>query len=321
MDSLLAKLSEQQVLLAKQKSALSNTPEASKQVKEGSSTSSTLLTPASESFGQSSPTDDGHVAVRIEAAEMARLKKELDAAKEQIARQKQELNQSRVIKHTFDQAMGPPSDAALSPPLGPAIAFTTSHRSMSTLPGPWRTEDARSDGSDVIIPINNAPTAWSGSSRPGFNPGLQPNSAWGHQNSRPWGQRGMDNPMPPPIMSQQPPMQQRNYSVPISPVSAGGRRGMNDFDQFNQGRGYGQNNRNASIFQAGSGWNGYPAAPGTVDSMNLGGMNPGSAYPSLGVFPSPYQPQPIGTPLSPTAAEFRAGQASGNPWNNANSVS
>ncbi len=316
MVSLLAKLSEQQVLLAKQKSALSGTPEASKQVKDSSSNSSTLLTPASESF--SSPTDDGHQRAHVELAEMARLKRDLDDAKEQIARQKQELDQSRVVKHTFDQALGPPSDAALSPPFGPAGAFTTSHRPMSTLQGPWRTEDARSDGSDVIVPINNAPNVWSGSSRLGFN--LGPNSAWGQQNSRTWGQRGMDNTMPPPMMSQQPPMQQRNYSVPISPVSGGSRRGMNDFDQFSQGRGYGQNNRNTSVFQPGSGWNGYSTAPGPIDGMNLGGMNPGSAYPSLG-FPSAYQPQPIGTPLSPTAAEFRAGQASGNPWNNATSVS
>lgn len=318
MDSLLAKLSEQQVLLAKQKSALSNTPEGSKQVKDGSSTSSTLLTPASESF--SSPTDDGLQTVRIDAVEMARLKKELDDAKEQIARQKQELDQSRVVKHTFDQAMGPPSDAALSPPFGPVSAFTASQRPMNTLQGPWRTEDARSDGSDVIIPINSSSNVWSGASRPGFNTGLPSNSAWGQHTSRAWGQRGLDNPMPPPMMSQQPSMQQRNYSVPISPSSAGGRRGMNDFDQFNQGRGYGQTNRNASVFQPG-GWNSFAATPGTVDGLNLGGMNPGSAYPSLGVFPSAYQPQPIGTPLSPTATEFRTGPASGNPWNNATSVS
>ncbi|KAK4696595.1 pumilio RNA-binding family, partial [Lecanoromycetidae sp. Uapishka_2] len=317
MDSLLAKLSEQQVLLAKQKSALTNTPDASKQLKDGSSTSSTLLTPASETF--SSPTDGGQQTARIDMAEMARLKKELDDAKEQIARQKQELDQSRVNKHTFDHAMGPPSDAALSPPFGQAGAFTASQRPLNTLQGAWRAEDARSDGSDVIIPINNGSNVWSGAARSGFNAGLPSNSAWGQQTSRVWGQRGVDNPMPPPMMSQQPPMQQRNYSVPISPP-VGGRRGINDFDQFNQSRGFGQNNRNASVFQPG-GWNNYAAAPGTADGLNLGGMNPGSAYPSLGVFPPAYQPQPIGTPLSPTATEFRTGPAPGNPWNNSSSVS
>ena len=328
MDSLLAKLSEQQTLLAKQKTALPTKRDNESQAKEGSSASSTLLTPASESFSYTNTANtakDEDDKLRIEASEMARLKKELDDAKDQIARQKHELDQTRVIKHTFDQAMGPPSDVALSPRTDitdPTSAFATSNRSLGAVQGHWRNEDARSDGSDVVGPFNAVPNAWSGSSRPSFNAALQLDSGWGQPGPRSWSHRAMGNALPPPVLvSQQPPMQQRNYSVPVSPVSGGGGRGMNDFSQFNQARGYGQvnprDNRNPSSYQRGNGWEVYTGGPGPMDGMNLGGMSPGSTYQSLGMYPSAYQPRPIGTPLSPTAAEFRAGQASANPWNSA----
>lgn len=326
MDSLLAKLSEQQALLTKQKTILLSKGDDESHRNEGSSASSALLTPASESFSYTNTANtakDEDDTLSIEASEMARLKKELDDAKNQIARQKQELDQTRVIKHTFDQAMGPPSEVALSPRTDvtdPTSAFMTSNRPIGTVQGNWRNEDARSDGSDVVGPFNAVPNAWSGSSRPSFNAAIQPDSGWGQPGPRSWGQRALGNTLPPPVLvSQQPSMQQRNYSVPVSPVSAGGGRGMNDFGQFNQARGYAQmnprDNRNAPPYQRGNGWDVYTGGPSPMDGMNLGGISPGSTYQSLGMYPSAYQPRPIGTPLSPTATEFRAGQASANPWN------
>ncbi len=328
MDSLLAKLSEQQALLAKQKTTLPTKGDDENHAKEGSSASSTLLTPASESFSYTNTANtakDEDDKLRIEASEMARLKKELDDAKHQIARQKQELDQTRVIKHTFDRAMGSPSEVALSPRTDvtdPNNAFMTSNRPVGTVQGHWRNDDSRSDESDVVGPFNAVPNAWSGSSRPSFNAALQPDSGWGQPGPRSWGQRAIGNALPSSVLvSQQATLPQRNYSVPVSPVSAGGGRGMNDFGQFNQARGYGQmnprDNRNAPSFQRGNGWDVYTGGPGPMDGMNLGGMSPGSTYQSLGMYPSGYQPRPIGTPLSPTAAEFRASQASANPWNSA----
>ena len=327
MDSLLAKLSEQQALLAKQKTTLSTKGDDESHAKEGSNASSALLTPASESFSYTNAANTANEEddkQRIEASELARLKKELDDAKDQIARQKQELDQTRVIKHTFDEAIGPPSEVALSPRThitDPTHTFTTSNRPLDTAQGHWRTEDTRSDGSDVVIPFNPGPNAWSSSSRPSFSATLQ-ESGWGQLGSRSWGQRVMGNALPPPVLlSQQPPMQQRNYSVPVSPASSRGGRGMNDFGHFNQARGYGQmnprDNNNAPQYQRSNGWDVYTGGPGPMDGMNLGSMSPGSSYQSLGMYPSAYQPRPIGTPLSPTAAEFRAGQASANPWNSA----
>ena len=323
MDSLLAKLSEQQALLAKQKTALPAKGEDESHAKEGSTTSSTLLTPASESFSYTNTANTAHG--EDETSEMARLKKELDDARDQIARQKQELDQTRVIKHTFDQAMGPPSEAALSPRTDitdPANTFLNSNRHLGTVQGHWRNEDARSDGSELVSSFNAVPNAWSSSARPSFNAALQPDSGWDQPGPRSWGHRAIGNALPPPVtVSQQPLMQQRNYSVPVSPVSGGSARGMTDYGQFSQTRGYSQitsrDNRNVPSYQRGNGWDVYTGGPGPMDGMTQGGMSPGSTYQSLGMYPSAYQPRPIGTPLSPTAAEFRAGQASGNPWNSA----
>ncbi len=303
MDTLLAKLSEQQALLAKQKTALSHGSDEENHPQEISPVSSTLLTPATETFARSNTGSEQGRTARAEAAEMARLKKELDDAKNQIARQKQELDQSRVIKHTFDQAMGPPSDAALSPPVE---HFNNSYPANSRQAwGPL--DDARSEVSEYKLPTN----LWSSNRA---RDTLQPDTSWGQQGSRPWSQRGLGNP-PVAMMAQQQPTQQRNYSVPLSPVLGGHGRGLSEFSQFNSGRGYGQfnaqANRNATSFQSrGSGYGGYS---GTLSSSEA--INPTSAFQSVGMYPSGYQPQPIGTPLSPTAAEFRAGQVSANPWN------
>ena len=328
MDSLLAKLSEQQALLMKQKTTLPTKADEESHAKEGSTTSSTLLTPASESFSCTNTADtakDEDDKFRIDKSEMARLKKELDDAKNQIARQKQELDQTRVIKHTFDQAMGPPSEVALSPRTDvtdPTNAYVTSNRPLGVVQGHWRNDEARSDGSDAVGQFNAIPNAWAGPSRPSFNAAVQADSGWGQPGPRSWSQRGTGNALSPPVLiSQQPQIQQRNYSVPVSPVSGGGGRSMNEFGQFNQARGYAQmntrENRNAQPYPRSNGWDVYTGGPGPMDGMNVGGMSPGSTYQSLGMYPSAYQPRPIGTPLSPTAAEFRAGQASANPWNSA----
>ena len=332
MNALLAKLSEQQALLAKQKSALVSTAEQKSarvhtadnenQAKEDSSASPSLLTPASESSSHPSPADDGDDTVRLDAAEMARLKKELDAAKDQIARQKQELEQSRLIKHTFDQAMGPPSEATLSPRVDQASTFMTSNRPINAFQGHFTSDNTRSDGPDAAAAFNGVPNIWNNPSRPVLSAPLQPGSAWGQPGPRPWGQRGAGNALPSMLMSQQQPVQQRNYSVPLSPVGGSGRRGMNDFNQSNHGRGgFGhpntaQNNRNASFFRPGNGWDAYANGPSHIDNITMGGMSPVSAYSSVGMYQPAYQPQPIGTPLSPTVAEFKARQASAGPWNN-----
>lgn len=62
---------------------------------------SDLFTPATDAF------DD---AVTYDNTEIARVKKELEAAKSVINRQQQELEETRTFKHTMDQALGPDPD-------------------------------------------------------------------------------------------------------------------------------------------------------------------------------------------------------------------
>ncbi|KAL6720218.1 hypothetical protein ACLMJK_002139 [Lecanora helva] len=332
MDSLLAKLSEQQTILAKQKSALTLSGEFNKkgdaskpvneekQVKDDSSASSALLTPASGSFGHSSPTTDGEDTIKIEAAEVARLKQELDAAKNQIARQKQELDQTRVIKHTFDQAIGSSSNAAISSQENVSELATNAAKTIRPFAhGQAKHEDFHTDHSEPAGPMNPFASVWSNTSRPNMNTNSQLDQAWSTSNTRSWGQRGTSSALPPVMIPPQQPMQSRNYSMPVSPVRENGRA-MNDVGQYNQVRGFGQGNlnRNPPLFQRGTGWEVYAGGSGPMDDMNLSSMNSGPNYPALSIYPQAYQPQPIGTPLSPTAPEFRGGsQAPPNPWNNA----
>ena len=318
MDALLAKLSEQQGLLARQKAALSTgSDEENVKPDEGSSNNSSLLMPASEAHSNPQYVRDREAIARGEAAEVAKLKRELEDAKDRLARQTQELNQSRVIRQTLEQTMTSASDGPLSPTIN--IGHLTGPFTTIPRQGWINNDDARSDVSDL-----NAPSSiWTGPPRPMLNQGMQSDSAWGFGTGRPFNQRGTGN-IGPMVIPQQQPLQ-RNYSVPVSPSSGVNTRGVGDFQPSNNGRGYGQfshqNNRNASTF--GPRANNYEMFPGpsasSTDGINLGGMNPGSAYQSMGMYQG-YQPQPIGTPLSPTAHEFRSGQGPSNPWNTAVSI-
>ena len=258
---------------------------------------------------------------RMEAAEMARLKQELNAAKSQIARQKEELDQTRVIKHTFDQAIGPPSEPDPRPKVevtDSAKDFVASNRQYNTFKGYNQAEDARSDGSEPLSSFDSIANVWSRASRPGYNASINTESVWGQPDGapRPWGQRGASNALLPAMMPPPQSVQTRNYSVPISPMRGNGR-GINEISQFNQGRGFQQGNRNSTFFQRGNSWEPYNANNVPLEDIN-GGLTPSSAYPSLSLYPPVYQPRPIGTPLSPTATEFRGvSQAPANPWNNA----
>ena len=330
MDTLLAKLSEQQALLEKQKNAVSAQEyKDSGHEKGDSSCSSDLLTPASESFTVEHDSDgkEDENTIQLDAGEMARLKKELDAAKNQIARQKQELDQTRVVKHNIDRAVSPVYE------VDKQNSATPSGRPKGIRQDDWRVnEDAQSEISDVMsaVTYNNA-NMWSPSSRANFNSALpgaayqQAGSAWGQPGARPWNHRVLGTALPGSMMPQQQHLQQqRTYSGPASPISGGDARGMSDYSQFHGGSGLRrsntQGNRATSFYpqSRNNGWDMYAGAVGGVEGINLA-VAPNAAYQSVGMYPTsiPYQPRPIGTPLSPTAEEFRTSQSSVTPWNTA----
>lgn len=306
MEALLAKLQHQQNVLVKQTTIR---PDSEGEIHLGkpSLDGSAMLTPAS---GVSSNEDDSNKeegGARREAAEMARLKRELDAAKDQIARQRQELDESRVIKHTLDQAMGPVSEATLSPK---SEHFHQNFPSRANLPFQARQnwnaiDDARSD----ISELNAGASIWG--TRSGFNPAFHAEPGFGQQGGRAphWKQGTRNTTMPHMIMSPH----SNNYTSPRENVRGMGSIGsMSEFNPYNR-NGFGQISQQTN--RRNNGFDMYNGGASQVDSMNIGGMNPGSAFPSMGIYSSGYQPQPIGTPLSPTATEFSTVQSPLNPWN------
>ena len=343
MDSLLAKLSEQQVILEKQKIALSSTDgNTTLHEKEDSGSSSLLLTPATDTFSNASEvgTNDEEDTLKLDAAEMLRLKKELEAAKDHIARQKHELDQTRVIQHTLHQALGssetetiPQVGTAERAPTGLHPAFNGSARPLLGRQDNWgHNEDNQSDVSDTMsaAAFSAAQNIWSTSTRPGLHLGLpattnhfqQPTSNWGQAASKSWNSRATSQMPPALFMPQQHHMQQRAYSGPSSPIANVDGRFANEFSPCHGNTGLRrpvpQNNHSGMLFNQNrnNGWDMYSGGVSTADGINRA-LIPASPYQSVGLFQAPmaYHPRPIGTPLSPTAAEFTTNQPSLNPWN------
>jgi len=358
MDDLLAKLSEQQILLEKQKNAFLTTekqptpttekisnPNTDKNAPysdvDESTSGSVPLTPATDSFHDTPDTENSEEenTIILDPAEMLRLKKELDAANDKIARQEQELSQARNTKPTVDSTKGPnaPLMARKSDSIDRTIsnaqdAFNAVNRSYGSRQEMYGAqEDARSDNSDALSAgaFNRAPGIWSANPGPGYNPGMpntmnqpfqQSANIWG-QGSRPWMNRPMAPSLPPLMVPQQQQIQHRAYSGPTSPVSGASSRFGNDFNTFQGGQGLRrsntQNSRTGSVYTQGrnNGWDTF----GHGNDGSMMNMSPVSSFQPMGMFQAPmsYQPRPIGTPLSPTAAEFTSNNTMTNPWNSA----
>ena len=325
-------------MLAKQKNELNFSDEdkadadKARHDEGNSSMSSELMTPASSSFNDAY-SNDGIKDDKKDQAEMARLKQELDAAKDQIARQKQELDQSRIMKHTLHQAVGSSAETQskakeISSSIGYVAVSPPGRNGGSRQDHHW---DARSVISEGVSADHFGTTqhSWGQSHRSNFNAALPTtfnqqyqgqSPAWGQPGARPWGNRPMTNnqqPLVVPQQQQQQQLQSRTFSGPASPVS------NNDFGQFSSGPGLRRSNtqnRAASFYPQArdASWDVFGGGLGSLDGMNIA-MNPSNTYQAIGMYPAPmpYQPRPIGTPLSPEAAEFRTGQASTNPWNTA----
>lgn len=254
MDQILAQLSEKQTLLHKQKEALKSID--NEQIAhidyDTSSNGSIPITPATDTFDVTPSTESNEDGtVQLDAAEMLRLKQELNAANDKIARQEQELSQTRVIKHTLDQAMGPPSEMDFhfkgevteQTISNLQNAFNASTRPLADRQDSWGVQDdSRSDVSEALSAgaYNRSHGIWGNPTRPGLGLGLgsaidqQYNAGfnnWGQEAARPWPNRQQVQ-IPPPIMLQHHQQQQRAYSGPPTPAYGNEGRFMNDFNQF-----------------------------------------------------------------------------------------
>ncbi|KAL8872627.1 MAG: hypothetical protein Q9174_001767 [Haloplaca sp. 1 TL-2023] len=184
----------------------------------------------------------------------------------------------------------------------------------------------QSNWSNAHPPVNPSPTRqsyqqsmpiWSAS---GAGPVAGPVAA----TARPWDSKMIGHGMQAPHMFHpQPVSQQRVFSGPPSPGTIGDGRFVNDYNSHYQtgfgmrratmqnprGDTFGPHQRNNA-----NGWPVLGNGIGALEGTNVG-INANNN--ALGIYQHgmPYQPRPIGTPLSPTASEFRTEQAPGNPWN------
>ena len=279
-------------------------------------------------------------ATKSDMAEMLRLKQELEAAKAQLALQRQEIDQNRVIHQTYEQVMGPSPvlsggmmDGEAGGPKAAAYGHTTAATTFAaSRPTSLRPDiDTFSDTSDSF-PIGQShlnPNIRSAPRHP-FN--LSPSNQAQYQQAmgiwqqagpnQPWSQRNAAQAMPPGALIQQ--QQQRAMSGPVatSPGVIGDGRFPSDYNHYQTGygmrRGHGSNPRNDGYghFNRHNGWPAVGNGVGGLDNVNMG-LSSGGPFQTIGMYQAtmPYQPRPIGTPLSPTAEEFRSGQTNGTPWN------
>ena len=316
MDALLAKLSEHQFHPTKAPAVAS----ATKAETGESASNSVPRTPATEAFSTTPPTEtSGETSPpAIEKNEMQRLKMELDAAKNQIALQEQELSNTR---QALDQSKSGQSgvSASLKPEgteraIGGMLdAFAASRPKLLYV----NQEDARSDVSDAISTgafNDRGPSAWAPNAGLATG-GPGAGSVWNPGANRSWLNRPVPH-MQPIVVP--PPQSIRAYSGASSPVSNGPGKTMGEFPQFHSNnvnrRGNMPTMRTSSVLgqPRGSGWDFYGA---NGDGPSFMGM-PGPPIQPMGMFSTPmsYPPRPLGSQLSPTAAEFTSTGPAG-PWN------
>lgn len=340
MDKLLAKLSEQQAVINKQHEALRTSEDLkvayTRTAEYISASSSVPITPVTETFNNSAapttnpPSVSGEETATPSAEEVLRLKAELEAAKGKIARMDQELVQSRITKHTLDQAIGNASEADF-------LLNLQSEGRLNHLPhfqrdGSWATqEDARSDTSDALSAgdFNRAREIWGNSVKPVINglpvavPAFQPSEALSTAQwmNRGFGQPFVEAPMKfaaPPMNAFRGDLMMQDPELLMAPSAvrrpAGGRfnrnnRNTGSFPYASSNSAYdGFNPASSTAYGSAGGMAGGITPIGGQMAMGMGsGMNMGS-----GMY-SGYQPQPIGTPLSPHAPEFTS---AGSGWKN-----
>ncbi|EEP79227.1 conserved hypothetical protein [Uncinocarpus reesii 1704] len=238
---------------------------------------------------------------KIDKEEVVRLQQELMAANSRIAMQEQELAQTRVIKHTLDQAMGPPSEIDFG-------GREVTEQTLSTLQHAFNNSSVRPfnnqrqefwlNQDDAQSEISEAVSAG------GYN---QPRGIWNNPNANVTGFRdfnmtGATNFSP--NWGNQ--LTRQASLMPNQRIASGpGSPPYEQAQPFPQGlrRSVTQVNRGPSCFPPQSSpWGTFtPAASSNVGTRVMN-QQVGVQGGMFNV--APYQPRPIGTPLSPTAAEF-----------------
>lgn len=324
MDRLLAKLSEQQATINKQHEVLQTGDDAHRthvssavEYATASATSSLSITPVTNS-AEGTVSGNGTDTVdtpeekdtpQPNKDEVLRLKIELEKAKGKIARMDQELTQTRITKHTIEQAIGSNSEADF--PMG---QFNAPGRSVYLSDGTWTgQDDNHSDNSDALSAggFKSASGIWANSGRAPFTNyqgGMQDIQSASGIPGNPWAGRGFNVPYSDSSggFSQAVHGLRSDRLVPDNDSSlglAGDRRNINRARFMN---------RNPGAFPYASSNSSYDGITPTTSYSSvtgLGGGAIGSMGGSIGLSAGGalnYQPSPIGSPLSPFAPEFNS---------------
>lgn len=340
MDELLAHLAEQEVVSSKQR--LEHQQLNAQHHAEGSRSSS-------HSGSEQPNTDSYAITPRTGSQEpsaspktVLRLQQELDMAQNQIAHMNQELNQSRITKHTMEQAMGSQFDADFdhTREFGSRPHSRVDGWVQSTRPGPPPTTTGPSAGNGIwnsgpSFALNDAGVIGQGGSMP-------LNNGWSNNEPRSFTNGRMDgNFLPMGLNPRQQMPSLRLDTAGLGPFF-GNDPSPNDYSM----RSTGQPSRPASAFGNNlEPWGSFSTNANGSDQMGITPpMTPmpfGPIQAGMGGMPHmqpihPMQhmqtlqnpnmmqgnmnqciPRPIGTRLSPTAMEFHgSGGFPGNtPWN------
>lgn len=277
--------------------------------------------------------------------ELLRLKRELLAANSKIALQEQELAQTRVMKHTLDQALGPPSEADFS---GREVteqtithlqnAFNASNPGFSQFQDAWKPqEDSQSDVSDALSAgaYNRARGVWNQHGQHSFGIGtndaaafdkshgdlLQGSNPMSQDANRFWG----GSTMYPTYATHGPLQPPRVLSGPsASPYGFYGRS-PSEQRRYAQApsprRSLTQGNGGGTLFPASNtSWCQFGSGSPT-DSVPKSPTSPvpgsSSAIQPVGIYQMPhYHLRQVATALSPTATEFLTTNQNGTSWAN-----
>ncbi|OOO11678.1 Pumilio/Puf RNA-binding repeat-G8637 containing protein [Aspergillus oryzae] len=336
---ILTRLSEQQSLLGRQRRTFYSNNEGL-EAHDGTNKSAKIISGPVQSLAQDLALPD---ATNTDTSEVLRLKQELLAANSRIALQEQELAQTRVIKHTLDQALGPPSevDFNVREVTEQTISdlqdvFNASNPTFSQLQDGWSgPDDSQSDISDAlstgaysrsrgfwIPPIQqrlnmNMPNPITDKAY--GEPISMPNNFYSQNLSRPWG-----NPLPDTGVSANTSSQShRVFSGPLTGACSFDTRLSSEQSRYASGSGVGprrsitQANRGGSCFPTQhSPWGTFAASSPSIQAPRSPVNRQNSTYQQIGLYPIPpyYHQQPVGTPLSPTASEFTSSGATAPQW-------
>lgn len=285
------------------------------------------------------------------ASELLHLKLELQKAQGKIAQLDQELVQNRITRHTIDQVIGSTSEADFPTSMTINIDTSDrpqKHLAYGNVrpqfgrDHSWpMQDDARSDSSDALSAsgFNRARALWSTSGKqPYAGPApvdnfLQPPAACLSNTSFPglfgqWSGRVFQQPNPEPTMTLATPMLNNLRGERYAPEHDMGMPPLNNRRQYPQANPRYTFRGNNNYPMSNSSYDGYtPASSAYTPSHyaygSVGGMAGGmhgsigsSMAMGMGAMQMPggamgYQPQPVGTPLSPHAAEFTFASSAG----------